>query len=152
MSHPPAVPAAAPPLRARLARLRAFAWRFHTLPASARAFAGAARPLVLSRRLFGCELQVDVSRSNVQRLLYLEGERFIAERRLVRRLLAPGMRVADVGANIGYYLLLIESAVGPGGRVTCCEPDPDNLCELRRNVAANEFRNVEVVAAAAGAS
>jgi|HubBroStandDraft_3_1064219.scaffolds.fasta_scaffold10038_4 FkbM family methyltransferase len=143
---------AAPPWRARIARWRAFLWRFHTLRASARAFGGAQGPLVVRRRLFGGELRIEVARSNVQRLLYVEGERFVAERRLVRGLLAPGMRVADVGANVGYYLLLIERAVGPAGRVSCFEPDPDNLRELRRNVEANGFANVEVVAAAAGAS
>lgn len=144
--------AAAVPWRARLGRWRALLWRFHTLRLSERLFGHAAAPLVLRRRLFGHLLQVDVSRSDVQRLLYLEGERFVAESRLVRGLLAPGMRVADVGANIGYYLLLVESAVGPDGRVICFEPEPANLRELRRNVLANGFANVEVVAAAAGAA
>jgi FkbM family methyltransferase len=144
--------AAATPLRARLARLQAFCWRFRTLSLAARVFAGAPRPLVLERRLFGHRLQVDVSRSNVQRLLFLDGERFVGERELVRGLLAPGMRVADVGANIGYYLLLIESVVGPTGRVVCFEPEAANLRELRRNALVNGFANVEVVAAAAGAA
>jgi FkbM family methyltransferase len=144
--------AAATPLRAKLARLRAFVWRFHTLSFAARLFAGAPRPLVLQRQLFGFHLQVDVSRSNVQRLLFLDGERFVGEREVVRDLLAPGMRVADVGANIGYYLLLIESVVGATGHVVCFEPEAANLCELRRNVRVNGFANVEVVAAAAGAT
>ena len=39
---------------------------------------------MLRRRLFGHELRVDVARANPQRLLYLEGERFVAERSLVR--------------------------------------------------------------------
>jgi FkbM family methyltransferase len=137
--------------RARLARLRSWLWRFHGLERSRRVFAGAASPCVVRRRLFGYRLYADVSRSNVQRLLYLEGERFIAERHLVRGLLAPGMRVADVGANIGYYLLLIESAIGPTGHVTCFEPEPANVGELRRNVEANGLGNVAVAAAAAGA-
>jgi FkbM family methyltransferase len=94
---------------------------------------------------------VDVSRSAVHQLLYLEGERFLAERFVVQRLLAPGMRVADIGANIGYYLLLIEQVIGPRGRVLCVEPEPDNLEDLRRVIAANSFQNVEIVSAALGA-
>jgi FkbM family methyltransferase len=143
--------AATAPLRARMAQLRAFIWRFHTLPLSSRIFSDTSQPLVLRRTLFGYPLQVDVSRSNLQRLLFLEGERYVSERKLVRGLLAPGMRVADVGANIGYYLLLIESVVGATGSVVCVEPEAANLRELRRNIAANGFANVEVVAAAAGA-
>jgi FkbM family methyltransferase len=143
--------ASAPPWRARLGRWFSCCFRFRTLALSERLFAGAVQPSVLRRPLFGYELHADVSRASVQRLLWLEGERFIDERGLVRGLLAPGMHAADVGANIGYYLLLIESAVGPAGRVTCFEPDAENLRELRRNLEANRLSNVEVVAAAVGA-
>ncbi len=133
-----------------LGRLRAFLWRFHTLPLADRLFAGVASPHVLERALFGLRLRVDVARGNPQRLLYLEGERFMPEREVVRRLLRPGMRAVDVGANVGYYLLLIESAVGSGGSVACFEPEPENLRELERNVAANRLENVRVFAAAVG--
>jgi FkbM family methyltransferase len=140
------------PWRTRLARLRAGLWRFRTLQLSERVFGGAVAPCVLRRRLFGYQLAVDVARSNAQRLLYLEGERFVGERALVRRLLAPGMAAVDVGANLGYYLLLIESAVGAAGSVVCFEPDAGNLIELQRNVQANGFGNASVVAAAVGAA
>jgi FkbM family methyltransferase len=138
-------------MRFLLGRLRAFLWRFNTLPLADRLFAGLAAPCVLERSLFGLRLRVDVARANPQRLLYLEGERFMPEWRIVRRLLRPGMRAIDVGANIGYYLLLLESAVGSGGTVVCFEPEPENLRELERNVQANRLRNVRVVAAAVGA-
>jgi FkbM family methyltransferase len=138
-------------MRLLLGRLRASLWRFHTLPLADRLFAGVAPPHVLERSLFGLRLRVDVARGNPQRLLYLEGERFMPERAVVRRLLRPGMRAVDVGANVGYYLLLIESAVGPGGSVACFEPEPENLRELARNVEANRLENVRVFAAAVGA-
>ncbi|HET9210250.1 MAG TPA: FkbM family methyltransferase [Thermoanaerobaculia bacterium] len=141
----------AAPFRLHLGRLRAFLWRFHTLPLADRLFAGLEAPCVLERSLFGLRLRVDVARSNPQRLLYLEGERFMPERMIVRRLLRPGMRAVDVGANIGYYLLLIESLVGPRGSVACFEPEPENLRELRRNVERNRLENVRVLPAAVGA-
>jgi FkbM family methyltransferase len=136
---------------ARWGRLRAFFWRFHTLRLADRLFAGVPAPCVLERPLFGRTMTVDVSRSNAQRLLWLEGERFVGERHLVSRLLAPGMRVADVGANIGYYMLLAASRVGSTGRVACFEPEPDNLVELERNVRVNHLENVEVFPVAVGA-
>jgi FkbM family methyltransferase len=138
------------PLRARLGRLRAFLSRFHTLPLAHRLFDRMPAPYVLKRPFCGFDLHVDVSRSNAQRLLFLEGERFIGELRLLRRLLRPGMKVVDVGANIGYYLLLVESLVGPGGTVACFEPEPDNVAELRRNVEANRLENVRVFPVAVG--
>jgi FkbM family methyltransferase len=138
-------------MRLLLGRLQAFLWRFHTLPLADRLFAEVSSPHVLERSLFGFRLCVDVARGNPQRLLYLEGERFMPERGIVRRLLRPGMRAVDVGANIGYYLLLIESVVGSGGSVACFEPEPENLRELQRNVGANGLGNVRVFAAAVGA-
>jgi FkbM family methyltransferase len=92
-----------------------------------------------------------VGRSITQQLLYLEGERFIAERRLLRGLLQPGMHVIDVGANIGYYVLLFVNAVGPNGRVTAVEPSPENLPELRATVDLNSLSNVRIEDLALGA-
>ena len=66
-----------------------------------------------------------------------------AETKLVRELLRPGMVVADVGANIGYYTLLSARLVGSGGRVYAFEPDPKNHALLARSVEANGYAHVE---------
>lgn len=145
MSTPPI------PLRLRAGRIRAALWRFQTLDLAHRLFDGTPAPHILERPLFGHTLYVDVARSNPQRLLWLEGERFVGERRLLRRLVRPGQSVADVGANIGYCTLLFAQAVGPAGRVACIEPEPDNLAELRRNIERNHLPQVEVFPVAVGA-
>jgi FkbM family methyltransferase len=49
----------------------------------------------------------------------------------------------DVGANVGFYCLLAAAVVHPG-RVYGFEPLPVNLGYLRRHLALNEIRNVEV--------
>ena len=43
--------------------------------------------------------------------------------------------VVDGGANIGLFALCAH-AIFPGIKVTCYEPDGDNLSQLRRNLAA----------------
>lgn len=68
------------------------------------------------------------------------------------RFLEPGMAVADVGANIGYYTTLFARAVGPSGRVTAFEPDPLPRAYLERNLEANGLDNVTVVPAAVAAA
>ena len=138
------------PLRARLGQLRAYLFRFRTLELAGRLFASAPHPTVLGRPFCGYRLLVDVSRSNAQRLLFLEGERFLAERFLLRRLLRPGMRVVDVGANIGYYLLFLTRAVGSEGALCCLEPEPENLAELERNLRHNRIGNARILPFAAG--
>jgi FkbM family methyltransferase len=111
--------------------------RFGTLRLAHRAFAGLPAPNWVSRPLFGGEMHMDLSRSEAQQLLFLEGERFVDERAVLARMLRPGMTVVDVGANIGYYLLLFQQAVGEDGTVICIEPSEENLPELHRNIAAN---------------
>lgn len=133
------------------ARVVAWAWRFRTLAFAERVFAGLPSPFLLKRDFMGYALHLDVSRSNAQRLLYLEGERFVGERDLVRDLLRPADIVVDVGANIGYYSLLAAGIVGPGGRIIAFEPEPDNLVELRMNVERNGLGMAEIRPVAVGA-
>lgn len=58
----------------------------------------------------------------------------------VARYLKPGMHCIDVGANYGYYTLLMASVCGAAGRVVACEPNP-LLAEtyLPQNLALNGF-------------
>lgn len=69
---------------------------------------------------------------------------------LVRQLVRPGQIVLDVGANIGYYTLLVSRLVGAAGRVHAFEPDPSNVAILRRNLADNQCHNVMVHQVAVG--
>lgn len=64
------------------------------------------------------------------------------EARLVRRLVAPGAEVFDVGANIGYYATLFAQLAGEKGRVHAFEPAPATHAQLAANVARNALQNV----------
>jgi len=70
------------------------------------------------------------------------------ETEIVHRLVHEGDIVLDVGANIGYYTLVLARRVGAGGRVFAFEPDPDNFALLTKNVGTNGYRNVVPVNAA----
>lgn len=65
-------------------------------------------------------------------------------------LVSPGMTVADLGANVGYYTLLASRLAGAGGRVYAFEPDPDAYSFLERNIARNKCTNVVPVNQAVG--
>ena len=69
--------------------------------------------------------------------------------RVFQQFLRPGMRVLDIGANIGFLTLLAASLVGPEGMVHSWEPSPANVRLIYASQLANNFHNIEIVQAAA---
>lgn len=144
-------PMGTPPRMARLGKAIATVWRLNTLRL-ANVFLGRIEsPCWVEIRLFGRRMTIDLGRCDVQRLLYLEGERFIEERHLVRDLARGRRGIVDVGANIGYYLLLLAEAADPSCRITCIEPSVENLPELESTLRRNSLSNVTLHRVALGA-
>jgi FkbM family methyltransferase len=84
--------------------------------------------------------------------LYLSGKRLTERRELstLQSLIVPGMVIADIGANVGFYTFEMAACAGPTGRVLAFEPDPFSfkLLEGRLNRAA--LVNVEAYQLALG--
>jgi len=59
--------------------------------------------------------------------------------KFVAETVKPGMVVVDVGANFGYYTLLMCDLVGASGKCIALEPNPDIIPHLRNSVAVNGF-------------
>lgn len=73
--------------------------------------------------------------------------------RFLSRHVKPGMRAVDVGANFGYYTMLLADIVSPSGAVVAVEPNPDTAALLRRSVQLNGYAGqTEVLEAALGAT
>jgi len=60
----------------------------------------------------------------------------------VRRLLQPGQKVIDIGANYGVYTLPMALKVGASGHVWSFEPASGTAQFLARGIAANAFAHV----------
>jgi FkbM family methyltransferase len=65
------------------------------------------------------------------------------------RTVQPGWHCLDVGANHGYYTLVMADGAGSSGRVLPVEPTPRLADLLRQTLDVNGFPHVEVVAKAA---
>src|SRR5262245_7059011 len=70
------------------------------------------------------------------------------ETSLIRGLVSQGDTAVDIGANIGYYTLILARLVGNTGQVYAFEPDPQNFSLLKQNVEINGYKNVVLVNAA----
>lgn len=70
----------------------------------------------------------------------------------IARLVAPGMHVADIGANFGYYALLLADLVGSDGRLLAVEPNPPVADTLKRTLELNGFASRSTIVAAAAGS
>lgn len=53
-----------------------------------------------------------------------------------------GNTVLDIGANIGYYTLIMSKLVGSTGKVYAFEPEPKNFEILKKNIELNKLDNV----------
>lgn len=60
----------------------------------------------------------------------------------LKRTLRPGMTCVDVGANVGYFTLLMARQVGRQGRVIAFEPSRRTCQSLRDNIVLNGLTNV----------
>jgi FkbM family methyltransferase len=55
-----------------------------------------------------------------------------------------GMRVLDIGAQSGFYSLVLSRLVGPEGMVFAFEPLPANFRVLEENLSLNSIQNVMI--------
>lgn len=99
------------------------------------------------RNLFGRPVSLDLG-EHIQRWIFL-GIYEAEPTMLVKAYLRPGMIVADVGANVGYYSLLAVSLVGANGRVLAFEPAERPRQRLQAFLRGVD--NVEVLDCALGA-
>jgi FkbM family methyltransferase len=65
-------------------------------------------------------------------------------RQEVMRIASRRVNVIDIGANIGYFTVLMSKLIGPEKRVFAFEPQERIVVRLRRNIELNAPCNVEV--------
>lgn len=94
---------------------------------------------VMCRSLGRYKMLVDTTDYGLAPHIMLDGywEMWVTE--VIARELRAGMVVADIGANIGYFTLLMAEMVGSSGRVHAFEPNPAVSRLLHRSLDVNGF-------------
>lgn len=95
----------------------------------------------------GSKMSLDLSDEGLSRDLFQFGIRERASTRMMQKILSEDQVVVDIGANLGYYVLM-EAKVGAS--VYAIEPVPDNFEKLNENIELNEYKNVTTYQMAIG--
>jgi FkbM family methyltransferase len=102
----------------------------------------------IERRIHNYRMLLDLEDKGISRSLILFGTREVDHKIILEKVLKPGMAVLDIGANLGYYVLMEMGLIGPSGRMVAIEPSPSNVELLKRNLALNGHHDVPVIAGA----
>lgn len=91
------------------------------------------------KKVQGANMLLDLSDGGINRDLFLYGCREPECTKIFKAELSEGMTVVDIGANIGYYVLIESQLIGNSGRIYAIEPEPRNFKMLKRNVEMNSY-------------
>ncbi|WP_217429608.1 FkbM family methyltransferase [Sphingomonas bacterium] len=96
----------------------------------------------LCRILGRYKLFVDTQDAGLSVHLMLDGywEMWLTE--VLAEFVKPGMVVADIGANLGYFSMLLADLVGDRGRVHAIEPNAALAQRLRKSARANGYERI----------
>ena len=92
-------------------------------------------------RVFDYNFVIDLATKGISQAVYAQRYRELDHTLLYSRLLDGKRNVLDLGANIGYYTLLIARFSHHNSKILCIEPDKRNLQILRANVALNGLQS-----------
>lgn len=99
----------------------------------------------LCRVLGRYKMIVDTGDVGLSSHLLLDGywEMWLTE--LLVKVVKPGMKVVDIGANLGYFSLLMADLVGPTGQVHAFEPNAALASRMTQSLALNGFSAIAAV-------
>lgn len=82
---------------------------------------------------------LNIQDEGISRDLYSLRKREEDHHVIITQELKKGDLVLDVGANIGYYVLMEAKIIGEKGRIIAVEPLPENIRLLNKNVGLNRI-------------
>ena len=102
------------------------------------------------RKIHGNKMLLDLQDAGVSRELLTAHTRETFATALLKKELAKGNVVIDIGSSIGYYALQEAQLVKSSGIVYAIEPVIDSYSILLRNMAMNGYRNIKTFNLAIG--
>lgn len=109
------------------------------------------RQPTMVKQIHSYNMKFDLHDPGISRSLLLVGDREREHRYMLSQAVKPNQTILDLGANIGYYVLMELQMLGGTGQVIAVEPSPLNYQSLTANITLNnqDSRTVCINAAVA---
>ena len=88
------------------------------------------------------QMYIDLHDQGIGRKLALSGIHEEVSSNQLKKELEPGMNVLEIGANIGYYVILAAKEIGSEGRILAFEPSSVNIAMLQKNIELSSLENI----------
>lgn len=97
---------------------------------------------MLMRDVQGSKMRLSLHDRGISSDLAIDGIREPVSTKILQQEIAQGSTIMDIGANIGYYTLMMSRLAGKNGVVYSLEPSPSNFHSLNKNIKLNGYRNI----------
>jgi FkbM family methyltransferase len=94
------------------------------------------------RKVNNYPMILNFEEEGLSRDLMIRRGREFSETDTVKRIVKPGMCILEVGANVGYYTVLMGKLVGKTGKIYAYEPYPRSVDILIRNLKLNNLTDI----------
>lgn len=100
---------------------------------------------IITKKIFNFEMNLYLDDEGISKTLILFGQRELDHKYILEKILKTNMKILDIGANIGYYLLLENQLIGKKGKIIAVEPSSKNIKLLNSNLELNKINNCKVI-------
>ncbi len=94
------------------------------------------------RRVNNYPMILNFEEEGLSRDLMIRREREISETETVKKIVKQGMCILEIGANVGYYTILMGKLTGKTGKIYAYEPYPRSFDILTRNINLNGLADI----------
>ena len=94
-------------------------------------------------KILGNKMCLSFNDLGISKALLIDRIREVDATKEIQKILNEGDVVLDIGANIGYFVLLESKIIGNKGKVFAVEPIPSNFEMLNKNIELNNYQNIQ---------
>ena len=96
------------------------------------------------RNIYDFKMFLNNQDKGISRSLILFGKREEDQKLILNKILKANMNVFDIGANIGYYVLIENQILKSTGKILAIEPNKENVELLKRNIILNKVEKKRI--------